>query len=88
MINKFSLHLFFYISYYRSTRFLEKIKIIKMKLLTHNMLTSAIIKGVQKGYPLGILVITKLKQTALFNLSLNHCYERWGGGSCPGKTYE
>ncbi|GAB1607807.1 multifunctional methyltransferase subunit TRM112-like protein [Argonauta hians] len=25
-----------------------------MKLLTHNMLTSAIIKGVLKGYPLGI----------------------------------
>ncbi|KAL5012001.1 hypothetical protein ScPMuIL_010552 [Solemya velum] len=25
-----------------------------MKLLTHNMLTSKIIKGVQQGYPLGI----------------------------------
>ena len=28
----------------------------KMKLLTHNMLTSNIIKGVTKGYPLGINV--------------------------------
>ncbi|CAI9738975.1 Hypothetical predicted protein [Octopus vulgaris] len=27
-----------------------------MKLLTHNMLTSTIIKGVLKGYPLGITV--------------------------------
>lgn len=27
-----------------------------MKLLTHNMLTSCIIKGVTKGYPLGIQV--------------------------------
>jgi len=27
-----------------------------MKLLTHNMLTSNIIKGVKKGFPLGITV--------------------------------
>lgn len=29
----------------------------KMKLLTHNMLTSNIIKGVTKGYPLKIEVL-------------------------------
>jgi len=27
-----------------------------MKLITHNMLTSNIIKGVKKGFPLGIAV--------------------------------
>ena len=27
-----------------------------MKLITHNMLTSSIIKGVKKGFPLGITV--------------------------------
>ena len=29
---------------------------MKMKLLTHNMLTSKCLKGVTVGYPLGILV--------------------------------
>ncbi|CAH1784752.1 unnamed protein product [Owenia fusiformis] len=29
-------------------------KLLKMNLFTHNMLTSNIIKGVTKGYPLGI----------------------------------
>ena len=30
--------------------------VANMKLITHNMLTSNIIKGVKKGFPLGITV--------------------------------
>lgn len=36
--------------------FARGIQTFIMKLLTHNMLTSCIIKGVTKGYPLGIQV--------------------------------
>jgi len=32
----------------------KKVILLKMKLLTHNMLTSSIIKGVKKGFPLKI----------------------------------
>jgi len=33
-----------------------KDSVTNMKLITHNMLTSSIIKGVKKGFPLGITV--------------------------------
>ena len=34
----------------------DYIFVANMKLITHNMLTSNIIKGVKKGFPLGITV--------------------------------
>merc|ERR1712064_77439 len=48
------------------SRFSYKID-IKMKLLTHNMLTSTIIKGVSKGYPLGIIANEVVQKEVDFN---------------------
>ena len=44
-----------------------------MKLITHNMLTSTIIKGVKKGFPLGITVsLNGFK----FSLKMQNTYYR------------